>query len=286
MTRIEASRGAYGLSFGEEIDQNFLVDVDPSWPRWHVRWSRAGSDTQKMDLPVREQWSPDQALLAIPPEGFMEIDRAGASTTLHLRERPPVEALIHPLLSSTGIVAGHWLGRTPFHGGAFLVNGRAWGVLGDRDAGKSSVLMGLHRVGVPILTDDLLLVDATGAYAGPRCIDLRKSAAAHFQSGGYLGTVGARERWRVELPAVPARVPFGGWIRLDWSDEVQITAVPLRDRLATLAVNRGLRAADADMSRLLDLLDAPMVAFSRAQDWSRADEAIGTLLEHIERSVS
>jgi hypothetical protein len=227
-------------------------------------------------------WSLERALLKVEPVGYLTIDRHAALTTLFLPNQPSAEALIHPHLGSTGVVVSNWLGRTPFHSGAFIVNGRAWGVLGNREMGKSSTLMWLHQSGVPILTDDVLVLDGALAYAGPRCLDLRISAAEHFESGYYLGVVGTRERWRVQLAQTPPTVPFAGWVLLNWSDEIHLAAVSPSDRLTALAAHRALRAPDADMTGLLDLLAYPMLTFGRPRDWTEMSKAMEQLLDRVD----
>jgi hypothetical protein len=223
MTTTEARRdtsfllGAYGLTFEGslvemDVEQELFVAAAPEWPRWEVRWEDLGHADPAYSGVVDMTWSPDRSTLPSRPRGYVSIDRLANRTTLHLPERPSAAALVHPYLASTGMIAGHWMGRAPFHAGAFELEGRAWGVLGGREMGKSSLLMALNRSGALVLTDDLLVLSETRAYAGPRCLDLRKGAAEHFGAGEYLGVVGARERWRVRLPAAPPLAPYAGWI--------------------------------------------------------------------------
>ncbi len=218
--KLNTPRGAYGLTFegtllNNQVRRHFLVDAPSGWPRWEIHWEPLPEEGQNT-LPA-EMWSPELALVTAQPDGYTDIDRLGASTTLHLPRSPSSASVVHPFLASTGVVAGHWLGRTPFHAGSFELGGRAWGVLGGREMGKSSLLMWLHRSGVPILSDDVLVLDGMTAYAGPRCLDLRESAAQRFEEGDHLGVVGTRERWRVTLPGCPSEVPFGGWVVLNWA---------------------------------------------------------------------
>ena len=279
----EGQRGVYGLTLEDEFPQKYLVRADSSWPLWKIRWDTTqGSEVEAAHENVREEWSPNHAMLSANPGGYAVVDREAATTTLFLRDRPSDEALAHPYLSTTGIVCANWLGRTPFHAGAFVVDGRAWGVIGGREAGKSSTLMWLHSAGWPILTDDLLIVDGPMAYAGPRCLDLRESAARQFSSGRYLGVVGARERWRIDLPQLASIIPFGGWVRLEWGDEIKLAMEPLVHRMAALAMNRALLAPEANMSGMMDLLHFPMLAFTRTREWARMDQAMESLLTAID----
>ncbi len=75
------------------------------------------------------------------------------------------------------------MGRRSFHTGAFVASGGAWGILGGRDDGKSTMLAWLAVHGHEIVCDDVLIVGQGDALAGPRCIDLRQSAYTHFAMG-------------------------------------------------------------------------------------------------------
>jgi len=275
--------GAYGLRIDvpdRYVDRALLVDPPNSWPAWSVGWEPL-DDAQAPDTPVVESWSPDHSVLAAQPSGFITVDRAASRTTLHLEEAPSPATLLHPYLASTAVVAGHWMGRAPFHAGVFAVGGRAWGVLGGREMGKSSLLMSLHQTGVTVLADDVLVIDGDVAYSGPRCLDLRRSAAERFGAGTYLGVVGTRERWRVTLPSAPAHLPFGGWVVLEWADELALSRPTAADKLRYLLSNCGLTAPGVATPGILDLLAFPMVQLGRPRRWDRADEALDRLLDNL-----
>ena len=279
-------RGAYGLRIlGSVVDERTaatrLVNAGFSWPEWNFTW-KGGAGTDRSTF--IETWSPDRAELVAHPNGRVVIDRQSAQTTMHLPETPSAEAIIHPYLASTGVVAGAWLGRSSFHCGAFLLDDQAWGVLGGRGMGKTSLLMTLHRSGFPILTDDLLVLDGHTAFAGPRCLDLRRSAFDRFDEGRFLGKVGNRERWRVSLPPVPVEVPFGGWVLLGWADKVAVRVPPPALRLAALAAHRGLLADVPPTSGLLDGLAFPMISLARPRDWMQMDEATLQLIDALAAS--
>ena len=278
-----AAGGVYGLRLDvadHYVDRTLLVDAPASWPQWSIDWEPL-HPTESPTGPVIESWSPDHSVMAAQPSGFISVDRAAAHTTLHLTDAPSPATLLHPYLASTAVVAGHWLGRAPFHAGAFALDGRVWGVLGDREMGKSSLLMSLHRSGVDILADDVLVIEGTTGFAGPRCLDLRRSAAERFDGGTYLGVVGTRERWRVTLPPVPSHLPLGGWVQLDWTDDLEVARPDAASRLRALLTNCGLTAPGVPTPGLLDLVTYPMVRLSRPRRWDRADEALDRLLETV-----
>jgi hypothetical protein len=275
--------GAYGLRIDvpdHYVDRASLVDPPDTWPVWTVGWEPL-RDSPASDTSVVESWSPDHSVMAAQPAGFITVDRAAARTILHLEEAPSPATLLHPYLASTGVVAGHWMGRAPFHAGVFALGGRAWGVLGGREMGKSSLLMSLHRVGVPILADDVLVIGGDTAFAGPRCLDLRRSAAERFGEGTYIGVVGARERWRVALPAALPQMAFGGWVRLEWADELHVARPRAAVKLRSLLANCGLTAPGIPTPGIIDLLAYPMLELGRPRRWDLADEALDRLLDAI-----
>src|ERR1700727_1316299 len=96
----------------------------------------------------------------------------------------------------------------------------------------------LHRAGVPIVCDDVLIIDGDVAFAGPRSIDLRADSAERFGLGEPLGVLGDRERWRVALAPVAPALPFRGWVRLAWGETVEVRGVPGSDRLSELLRHR------------------------------------------------
>jgi hypothetical protein len=186
-------------------------------------------------------------------------------------------------MASTAVVANHWLGRTPFHSGAVIVDGEVWGVLGARGMGKTSLLMGLHGLGVQVFTDDVLVVDTESgnAFAGPRCLDLRDDAAGVFGCGRDLGVVGTRRRWRVDLPPCPGELPLAGWVCLEWSIDAGVDRPDAATRLGVLAANRGLLVNDDQLDRLLEAVTFPMLRFTRPKSWATFDAALDLLLETI-----
>lgn len=286
--------GSYGLELqGEGSLERTLAEAgrwmlpaDSRWPRWRISWSPSpvatsdgGAPAIGSSAPRGEELRADTARLAASAAGgWIELDRKARRTRFSIPEPVTPAALVHPYLTSTAAIAAHWLGRTPFHAGGFSVDGRAWGVLGGREMGKSSLLMGLHASGVGIVSDDLMVLEAGHVYGGPRCLDLRRGAAEQFGTGHPLGRVGRRDRWRVDLPPVPGRLPLQGWIVLGWSESVRIEPIPASQRLAALAMNRAITAKGESFRGLLDAVAFPVVLFSRPRDWARMDEGIARLL--------
>jgi hypothetical protein len=288
--------GSYGLQLVGEGELrralaaagHWMLRPDPSWPEWHIEWSPSSHGAEgepppnRKPFPGGDELLEDRARLAASAAGgWIELDRNTRRTRFSMPEPIAPAALVHPYLTSTGAIAAHWLGRTPFHAGGFSLDGRAWGVLGGRQMGKSSLLMGLHTAGVPVVSDDLMVVAEDRVYSGPRCLDLRRTAAERFGAGNALGRVGRRDRWRVDLPTAPGELPLAGWIVLGWSDDVRIEPISAGQGLAALAMNRAVIARGEVPRGLLDAVTHPVILFSRPRDWSKLDHGLDELLEHL-----
>jgi hypothetical protein len=272
------SRGAYGLRlFNFAQDTEILIDAPAQWTPWQIDH-------------VAEVGTPDEFVtdtrgcLRLAPEGWADIDREARKSTLHLAHRPTLGAIAHPYLASTAITAAHWHGFNSFHAGAFLLDGAAWAVLGARGAGKSTLLATLCLRETPILTDDVLILGGDlMAFAGPRCIDLRREPAEVLDVGEYQGVMGTRERWRLGLDRVEAEVPFAGWICPVWG-ETGLQIVPPEERVAVLFQNLALRVeqhATSALSRLMDLFALPMLRYSRPRDITSLDGQAEWLISRL-----
>ena len=213
--------------------------------------------------------------------GWVSIDRALRRAIFSLPQRPGDAALIHPHLASVAAMFAHWDGRETFHAGAFVVADKVWGVLGQREAGKSSFLASLALSGFPVLCDDILVLDHLTALAGPRSIDLRADAARQLAIGEPLGVVGTRERWRVMLDSIPAELPLGGWISLRWDSRTATSPVRGSDRLRELGAHRGLTLYPAKPHALIELSALPFMTLHRPRRWESGDDAIKCMLDAL-----
>ena len=64
-----------------------------------------------------------------------------------------------------------------------------------------------------------------------------------------MGSVGARERWRVELGPVAPELPLRGWVTLEWGEEISIEPIRGAERLAALLPHRGVAHGAAGTRR-------------------------------------
>jgi hypothetical protein len=154
-------------------------------------------------------------------------------------------------------------------------------VLGDKGSGKSSTLASLARLGIPIMADDVLVLDRADALAGPRSIDLRTDAARQLGAGEPLGVIGTRERWRLGLDPVEPELPFKGWVRLRWSPETTVEPVRGAERLRELFRHRGMQAPFQGSERLIELSSLPFLELSRPNGWGSIDGSLERLLAAV-----
>jgi hypothetical protein len=274
--RARSRPGAYGLALPDLPDAaELLVDAPAGWMDWHIE--------RREDSGRPSEFVGDaHARLRSAPSGWVDVDRARQTSTFNLPRPVRDREVVHPYLASTASVTAHWQGMQSFHAGAFVIDDRVWAVLGDRGAGKSSLLAHLALEGVPILTDDVLVIREGVALAGPRCIDLRAEPASRFKVGEALGVVGRRERWRLQLDPVQPELPMAGWICLAWGG-TSIDVVQPQDSLMALFANLSLRVDPSDPATLVDLLALPMVLARRRPDFSDLGKDAASLLRFLDQ---
>lgn len=267
--------GAYGLHLPDLPEASeLLLDAPDTWVSLRVeRHVGSGQPSEYVDA--------DRARLRAQPDGWVEVDRADASARFHFSTPPADREMVHPYLASTASVIARWQGLQCFHAGAFVAGGRAWAVLGEKGAGKSSMLAQLALHSVPILTDDVLVVRGTRGLAGPRCIDLRRESATALGVGEPLGVVGTRERWRVPAGPVAPEVPLGGWLTLAWGAHA-IEPLPASEALPTIFASLSLRLEPVDPPALMELLALPAFAVRQPQRIDELGSTVDRLLEHLD----
>jgi hypothetical protein len=251
-----------------------LLPAERDWPQLRIVRS-----TDESAL-AEERITDERADVRLRAGGRVEIERrTGTAHFVVPRVMSDAEA-IHPGLAPVAVVMAHWLDRPCFHAGAFVTRGGAWAVAGARESGKSSTLASLALRGHPLLTDDILVLDGSGAaFAGPRCIDLREDAAEALAAGKALGRVGTRERWRVLAAPVPNSVPFRGWFFLGWGAELERTQLGGADVLALLFEQHAARIAPRSPASLLDLAGLPAWLIQRPRDHRTLEQTVEMLVE-------
>jgi hypothetical protein len=269
--------GAYGFRLSDlPAAARLLSRAEPEWPK--LTLVRHVDDARK---PPHDRVGADRAELVLRSGGWVELERASARATYHLRHVPRDGDLLHPYLGPVAALAARWLGRESFHAGAVVVDGGAWAVLGDKEAGKSSTLAHLALSGHTVLSDDVLVLDGTDVFAGPRCIDLRAEPASRLGAGEPLGVVGMRERFRLELGPAPSRVPLRGFVSLGWGGAVAVEPVRGAERLLALLPHRALLLETSAPADLLELGALPFLRLDRPRGWQSLEETADRLLDAL-----
>ncbi|WP_337059259.1 hypothetical protein [Kineococcus sp. G2] len=229
----------------------------------------------------------ERARLGVPGGGSVLVDRASRTTTFTTPHPLSDAEVVHPHLASTAVTVAHWRGRLALHAAAVVAGGRAWALLGERGAGKSTALYSLVRAGLVPVTDDVLVLDGARVLPGPRCVDLRLPSAEHFGAGDDLGVVGRRRRWRVALEQdagdLPDDVELGGFVHLAWGQSTAVDTVPAQHRLPALLDALALRLPPADQVGLLRLLALPTVRLTRPRRLEDAERVADALAAHLTR---
>lgn len=270
------AHGAYGIRIlGLETARKFLVPAEPHWPRLQLVTTIGSSEADV------ETFNDDRALLKLRNGGEIRVDRVAGRAEFVVPEPLGPAELVHPYLAPVAAVVARWSGRESFHGGAFVVDGGVWALLGDREAGKSTTLAWLAANGTPIVCDDMLIFAEGLTFVGPRALDLREGPAARLGIGEYIGVVGARERWRFVLPEVAERLPLRGFVYLAWADELALSEVAPGERLARIFTHAGLRLPPLRPEVLLDLVALPAFELGRPHDWDSLSAAGELLLRTL-----
>lgn len=202
------------------------------------------------------------------------------------------DSLAHPYLGLPAALFAHWSGKEAVHAAGAVVEGRAWGLVGNSEHGKSSLAGAFLAAGHSVLVDDLFVTDGTHAFAGPRCIDLRDGVGARL--GLSLPTQRARSntRDRVRLPPMNGRVPVGGFVHLAWSENGEgptMKKLRVDERLKRLHDARSLSYLNAFRAHgelMLDLAALPAWELRRPRDWAKADEATELLVDTLAKAVA
>lgn len=280
--RATARTGAYGLTVelvGQEGPPVGLQRV-PS----ELEWPTVRIDARITDgnRPPEHTLDDDTATMLLIEGEHLEVERRPARAVYHLRDGWSDHEIVHPYLAGAASVFSTWYGRMAFHAGGIVVDGVAWGLLGRKEAGKTTTLTHLHARGVPVVTDDLLVLDGTTALTGPRCLDLRPPTMADLAR--HVPDITATsvrdgERYRVALPPAPLEVPFGGWILLDEGPGVDIRGVPAHQRFAVLTDEH--RVAGRSRQDFLTLLSRPMWVLTRPRSFATLPHALDVLLARL-----
>jgi hypothetical protein len=265
---MDAEQAIYGVAV-RGLGAGAGPPAPDDWPRWEVA-QQVGQPSGREGMSVWE----DTAWIGGGAMGEFRLDRRERRAELVTPAPWSPEALLHPGLGPVATVIAHWMGRASLHCAAVLVDGVAWGLLGDSEAGKSTTAAWLGELGCEVLTDDVLVLEGDVAFAGPRSVDLREDAAGQL-GGRALGHVGARERWRRPVSGAPLTAPLAGWVELCWGDGPTWAELGVAERFAILDRAVGL---PPDGVHILLLADRPSYRFQRPRVAANGDRDAAHLL--------
>lgn len=271
------ARGAYGFRILDlESAGQHLHEVPENWPTLQIAFASSPS-VGTVEAPGTIRIIDNRAELWLAEAGRITVLREPLTVRFETGVPLTPDAILHPFLGLPSAIAAWWLGRVSLHGGAFMHGGYAWGLLGDREAGKSATLAHLLQAGHTVLSDDILIVEGANLFAGPRSVDLRAASAPKL-GGEDLGVIGNRARWRLRPPSGPAQAPLGGFVSLKWADTMEMLPLPAEARLQLLITSSALRPTEEQSLSLLELASLPAWELSRPCDLDQIPHVVDRLI--------
>ncbi|MFL5782757.1 MAG: hypothetical protein ACJ760_15670 [Thermoleophilaceae bacterium] len=246
--------------------------MEPAPPGWPVvRLEHAAA----REAPGRG--GPNRTVIPLLDGGAIAVDRSDWSATFFTARPPDQVSLTHPLASVVAGAFSRWLGREVLHaGGVVGPDGGVWAVMAGREGGKSTTLAALALEDVPVLSDDLLVVDGAATFRGPRCIDLRTSAARALGVEGQAMHV-RDDRRRLRLPPAAAELPLTGLIFLEWESEYAVKSLGLAARMRLLAGHRAGGFVSGPPEAALALADLPAFEIRRPRTHDSVSETTAAI---------
>lgn len=272
----ESHNAAYGFRWSGITSSALCLCGAEDWPQLSVRQTAVLDD----DVTALDS---DSASIQMP-KACLRLHRD--ASTLEIASRLPVDAsdVVHPMLWPAASVFARWQERETLHAGAFSLDGEtAWGVLGERGAGKSSLLSAVALRGVEVLTDDLLVLEDNRCFAGPRCLDLRPEGAAALGLNQETSPVRSSQRRRLALEPCSGTYRLGGFVSLAWGDSVDLSPLSPAERFGLLVDHRRVAGLGTDFPYLLELAGLPALRFTRPRAWPRLETALAELIEAVEQ---
>jgi hypothetical protein len=265
---------AYGLRIDGDVEPSWLNEELPLHREWPAVSIEADADAP---VPERESFSEREVVLRLADGSWVQVQRDGPARRIGGPSDPT--AIVHPFLAAVAVVQAGWDGRLAVHGGAFLAGAAAWGVIGAKGAGKSSLLAALHAEGETVLSDDLLVASGDELMSGPRSLDLRPDVPEALAAGSEPVRGGSRRRLR--LAAAPASAPLAGWIHLVPGPRVHVEPLAGAERLRRLADPELLALPGGHPGALLDWASIVAYELQMPRHWDAHEPAVAALREKV-----
>ncbi|MEL7030778.1 MAG: hypothetical protein AAGK80_00780 [Pseudomonadota bacterium] len=201
-------------------------------------------------------FSDDRQVIVFPVVGAFVIE-GDATVFVEPAASASVDFLAVPLLGPVLAVLLHLRGLFILHGSAIIHEGKAYGFVGDKGAGKSTLAaMSLKNRDVEFLTDDLLVVsnEQQALLGYPQ---MKLSDEALYHSDQSLGRVRPppinefpKNQFLLDTQLALDSVPVGGIYELHRASHMQVEQNSLQDSIRILLRYSYIaRFADREMSR-------------------------------------
>jgi hypothetical protein len=221
-----------------------------------------------------------RARYTLPTGRRLEVDLDAGLARFSGPDALDEHRLVHPGLQLAAGLASRLLGRDAYHGGAFVSpDGGAWVLGGTNGAGKSSLLAALAAAELPILADDLAVIDRGQVLRGTRCLDLRERPS--WTRGQAVVSVRAESRFRLTLGPAPAAAPLRGFIHLVRSPRLELAPVPADARLELLARRRVWSQIPVAAGAALELATLPTMELRVPDNLRALPDAVAFLNERL-----
>ena len=263
--------GVYGFAVqGIAPRAQLMVPVDPSAPTLGVHRVADNSCFRGLSNYVRS---------GLVGGGEVGMNLESGDAYYVLPRDIPDDEMLHPWLAPAVIWRAHLVGRFVIHGGLVAIGTRAVAVVGQREAGKSSLTAWAATSGAfSVLADDSIVVEGRRVFAGPRCIDLRPSALSLFEKRVPMTPARDRTRYRVDLPPCSSVAELIGIVVLSWGPELAFRRVEPTARLPLLLEHLAVIETDRPTTdRLLDLAAIPTWILERPRDFGMLDQTLDCL---------
>ena len=270
------TRGAYGYKIPDLLSVGELLpESSGTWPTLRIIRSQSGPPP-----PPHNEVDDDRARIPLSDGGFVGMDRVTRTATVVDSALSQV-GLLHPMLAMVTALFAHWDGRDTFHAGCVVLDGGAWGVMGQRKAGKSTLLAYLASQGFSVVADDMVSLDGGKVHAGPRFIDLRSDVHESLALSVELESP-RPERKRLLLPSIQSEFGFRGWLQLCWGEEVMVDPVPIHERFSSIASQRIWLMPSKAPAALLDVVSLPCYRVRRPRALGALDETVSSVLAVVD----
>lgn len=204
------------------------------------------------------------------------------------------------LLGSVFGLLCHQRGLIPLHAGCVEIDGKAVAFAGNSGAGKSTLAAAFHRLGFPILADDVTVVDVNGAarpvvlpsFPGMR-LWRDTMDALDISSGGLDRVRPEIDKYLIPIEQNPVRSPLPlsmvfhlriakdhrqvGDQLLAGSSALSALLDSVYRRMSAFRMGR----REALLARLMRVLAAPSVELTRIMDMDQLDATVDQMVRRV-----